>query len=608
MIRNGANILHAIFSPGGSLILFFILVASCAKVSSPTGGPRDKKPPVVIKTEPINGQTNFHGKKISITFDEFVVLDKITDKFMVSPPMSKRPDISIKGKNVVIEYEDDLKDSTTYTLYFQDAIRDLNESNPIDNYQFVFSTGSVLDSLSVTGNVLSAFSLDPPENALVLLYGNKADSAFSKALPDYITKTDKTGYFRINNIKEGYYRLYALVDADNSKNFNLPDEEIAFLDTIIHISPANNFIPELPDTLKPVPADKKTADTIALQGEYKLILFKPENKTRYLTGSTRTMQYKLIYTLSLPPDTIGFDFSIPGVDPNSYFIEKSRYGDTIKVWLTDSTVYSQAQLKTLIGYPFTDSTGNTVRKQDTVALRFVEPRAPRGKTRVNPLKVSSVLSTGPLKPGQDVWFTSNTPLRDPDTSKIHVYEIREKDTIPFPYRIIRDERNSCRLALQSRFIQKKEYLFIADRGAFGNLYGETSDSTGARITVRNDETFSRLKVMLSSFQGDNIIQLLDDKDKILREIKASEKGIAQFNLLDKGVYRLRVIYDLNGDGKWTTGDFAAGRQPEPVSFYPRNINLPENNWADQDWDIGERNVKKVKNSTGPGFSAGPGRK
>jgi len=187
-----------------------ILVASCAKVSSPSGGPKDKEPPRIVKSEPVSGQTNFRDNKITITFNEFVVLDKITEKFMVSPPLKKKPVINVRGKKVILEYDEELKDSTTYTFYFQDAIRDLNESNAIDNYQFVISTGNVVDSLSVTGNVLSAYTLDPPENTLVMLYKDHADSAFIKSIPDYITKISKTGYFRIDNIKEGTYRLYAL--------------------------------------------------------------------------------------------------------------------------------------------------------------------------------------------------------------------------------------------------------------------------------------------------------------------------------------------------------------------------------------------------------------
>jgi len=585
----------------------FILVASCAKVSSPSGGLKDKEPPRIVKSEPVSGQTNFRDKKITVTFDEFVVLDKITEKFMVSPPLKEKPVINVRGKSIILEYDEELKDSTTYTFYFQDAIRDLNESNAIDNYQFVISTGNVVDSLSVTGNVFSAYTLDPPENTLVMLYKDPADSAFITSIPDYITKASKTGYFRIDNIKEGIYRLYAIQDNDNSKNFNLPNEAIAYMDTLIEVSSARNYIPPLPDSLKIKPADKTIADTIVLKGDYKLILFEPEKKMRYLTGSSRSSQYKLLYSLSLPPDTNDFEIIIPGAGRDSYFIEKNRNGDTTLVWLTDSSLYSQQQLSTIATYPFTDSLGNTIQKQDTILMRFLVSKPARGKVKPAPFRVTSSLTAGALKPGQNIAFTSTTPFRAPDTSRIRIYELKEKEKITVPYRIEKDKENPCRLIMHAELLQKRNYLFIADSAAFGNLYGGQADSTGTKFIVRNNETFSKLKLNINNFEGNRIIQLLNEQDKILREVQAGKDGTTEFSLLDKGKYKIRVIYDINGDGKWTTGDFITGRQPEPVSFYPREIDLPENFWADQDWDIGEKNVKMVKSTPKAGSRTGPGR-
>ena len=588
-----------------TLFTSLILAASCAKVSSPSGGPKDKEPPVVVKSDPVNGQTNFRDKKITVTFNEFVTLDKISEKFMVSPPMEKKPLITIKGKSVVIEYDEELKDSTTYTFYFQDAIRDLNESNPIDNYQFVLSTGDVVDSLSVTGNVLSAYSLDPPENTLVMLYSNPSDTAVMKTLPDYITKSTKTGYFRIDNVREGSYRLFALKDVDNSKNFNLPDEEFAFIDTLIKVSPAKNYIPPVPDSLKAKPVDSKVADTIVLKGDSRLILFTHEKKMHYLTSSKRDMKYKLIYTLSLPPDTIGFNFSIPEATRDSYFIENSREGDTVIVWITDSSLYSQPLISSVVTYPFTDTLGNTVSKQDTILMRFLAPRATRVRAKPEPFRVISNLAGGSLKPGQNIIFTSQTPFRDPDTSRIRIFELKEKEKTVVPYKFEKERENSCRLVMNAEIAQKKNYLFIADSAAFGNIFGEKTDSTGAAFTVK--DIFSKLKLNINNFEGNRIIQLLNEQDKILREAKADKNGITEFALLDKGIYRIRIIYDINGDGEWTTGDFLTKRQPEPVSFYPREIDLPENFWADQDWDISEKNVKQVKSKPKAGSRTGPGR-
>ena len=306
--------------------LFFLIIA-CAKISAPTGGLRDKLPPEVIKSIPENGAKNFNEKRIAITFNEYVVLDNISEKFMVSPPMKKKPRVFIKGKSVNVEFEDELKDSTTYTFYFQDAIKDLNEGNIIENFQFVFSTGPVIDSLSITGYVYSAFNLEVPEKTQVLMYSEMADSAVVKHLPDYISRVDQNGYFRIDNARPGKYRLYALKDVDNSKNYNLAEEEFAFMNSAIEITPEKNFIPVVKDTTTLKKGIIKAPQPVIVNGEYQLILFEAQKNNHFLTKSSRDLKYQLIYTLSLPPDSMKFEFFIPGADVSTYFTERNKNND-----------------------------------------------------------------------------------------------------------------------------------------------------------------------------------------------------------------------------------------------------------------------------------------
>ncbi|MGD0340111.1 MAG: Ig-like domain-containing domain [Bacteroidales bacterium] len=584
-------------------IILLILIAGCAKVSSPTGGPRDREPPVVVKSSPANGAKNFKGNEVSVTFNEFVVLENINDKFMVSPPMKKKPKIFLRGKSVNIQYSEALRDSTTYTFNFQDAIRDLNEGNVLDNYQFVFSTGPVLDSLSVTGNVYSALSLDPPEETLVLLYSRLYDSAVVKRLPDYISRVKKNGYFRIDNVKAGKYRLYALKDADNSKNFNLPDEQFAFLNDTIAVSSPKDYLPVVRDTIKTKPLSVKMADTVVMKGKYKLILFQPPKTAHYLTSSSRSLPYKLTYTLSLPPDSAGFGFSIPGTSPGSYYIERNKNNDSILVWLTDTSLYNKPQIKTLVRYPFTDTTGKVIQKHDTILMRFLVARATRARPKKQPYSVTSNLFTGALHPGQQITLLSQTPFGTPDTSKIRLYEGSGTSRIKIPFAFIPDTANSCRMIMKTHLIQGNNYMFIANSGAFRNIYGDVSDSAGYRITIRKEDTFGKLTFNIKNYEGNRIIQLLSRDEKIVREIRMAKDGKVEFPYLDRGQYRVRVIYDLNGDGKWTTGDFNKRRQPEPVSFYQKEIEVKENWEIIEDWDIGEQNIKKVKSAS----SVSPGR-
>jgi uncharacterized protein (DUF2141 family) len=578
-------------------LIILIIIAGCAKVSAPSGGPRDRVPPVVIKSYPVSGAKNFKGDEVTITFDEFVTLDKINEKFMVSPPMKKKPKIFLRGKSVIVQYEDALSDSTTYTFNFQDAIRDLNENNVLNNYQFVFSTGPVIDSLSVTGNVYAALKLDPPEETLVLLYNELNDSAVVKHIPAYISRVNKSGYFRIDNVKAGRYRLYALKDDDNSKNFNLPDEQFAFLTDTIEVSSPKDYLPVIKDTTKTTIASVTKADTVVMQGQYKLILFQPPKTAHYLTSSSRSQAYKLEYSLSLPPDSAGFSFSIPGTKPDSYYVERSRNNDSILVWLTDSSLYAQSEITTLVRYPFTDSTKNVIQKQDTIHMRFMMPKSTRSRIKKLPFSVTSSLFTGSLRPGQQIILQSRTPLGTPDTSKIRLYEGSGTTRIKIPFTFMRDTANSCKMLMITRLVEGKNYTFITDSGAFRNIYGDVSDSLGYRTTVRNNETFGKLTINVKNYEGNRIIQLLTREDKLVRETKMTKDGKVEFPYLDQGKYRLRVIYDINGDGKWTTGNFKSRLQPEPASFYPHEIDVKENWFETQDWDIGKQNVKKLKTTT-----------
>jgi len=154
-------------------ILILFISAGCAKQSTPTGGPRDEDPPVVVREEPPNGTTFFNGNSFEVTFDEFIVLDNVQQKLLVSPPLQEQPEIKIRRKTLHVEFEEELNEDMTYTFYFQDAIKDLNESNAYDNFQYVFSTGATLDSLSVTGNIYNAFDLNPGQEILVMLFHPK---------------------------------------------------------------------------------------------------------------------------------------------------------------------------------------------------------------------------------------------------------------------------------------------------------------------------------------------------------------------------------------------------------------------------------------------------
>src|ERR1035437_6918046 len=203
-----------------------MVLHSCAKPGVPSGGAKDITPPVVVESSPEKDATKFEGNKIEIKFNKFVQLKDLNKAFVISPPMKKKPEVVIRGKSMIVRFLEDLKPNTTYRLYFGDAIVDLHESNPLRNYDFVFSTGDYVDSLSLRGRVLNAFDNMPNKDGIfVMLYNKFQDSIPRKQLPMYITKASSEGWFTITNIKPDSFMVFALKDLNQNYRFDNPRSE-----------------------------------------------------------------------------------------------------------------------------------------------------------------------------------------------------------------------------------------------------------------------------------------------------------------------------------------------------------------------------------------------
>ena len=570
--------------------VMFAVILGCARQAAPTGGPKDITPPRVVKSNPPDKSTMFKGKRVVITFNEFIALDKITDNFIISPPLSKKPDIVANRNNLEIDFKEKLKDSVTYTLYFQDAVRDLNEGNPFYNYQFVFSTGNTIDSLSLTGNIFNASNLEIPANAIILLYRNLTDSAAARKMPDYVTFPDKNGGFRVNNIMAGKYRLYALQDKNNNKRFDLSDEGFAFLGNIIEVTKEKNYlpVPVVRDTSKVKGARKKPPELPVKDGQYKLFLFTAEKKNHYLTSSDRKNAQLLSFTLSLPAGPADFRLYIPDATEKSYFIEKNQTNDTIMVWITDSLLYSKSQLKTIVSYPFTDTTGITKTKIDTINMIFNQPRQTRAskpRESQNKFTYRTDIPSAGMTAGRTILFFSETPFRAPDTSKIHLYLVDKKVKINVPYTLRKDSVSTRKYLFNAKLREGDTYLIVADRASFGNIYGAISDSAGIKFSVRNSDSFCKLTLNITDVTGNILIQLLDTRETIISQKEIHKDGKIVFSMLEPVKYRLRAVNDLNRDGKWTTGDFWLKQQPEPVTYLKTDIEMKANFDSDQDWSL-----------------------
>jgi len=579
-------------------VMFFIL--SCAKISSPTGGPKDLDPPVILKSQPENGTVMFTGKSFTVTFSEYVILDKITEKFMVSPPVKTKPVVRLKGKNLLVSWEDKLSDSTTYTFYFQDAIRDNNENNPIPNFQYVFSTGPVLDSLSLSGNVFGAFDLEVVPDALVTMYSNLSDTAPARLLPAYISKPDASGGFMINNIKPGHYRLYAVRDLNGNKLYDLDDETFAFSDSIIDITPETNFN-ITPDTIKYIPANatETTKADIFTFGTHRLYAFIRELKKQYLKYTERKSSGSVGFGLALPSDSGQVSIVLTGAAPDSWFMENNARRDTFMVWITSPEMYDRDTIQALLTYPFTDSTKTLIQKTDTIIFRFRKPEPPRaGAKKIPALSLATNVGTK-IKPGTMPAFTAPAPLKEPDTSRMILMQIVDTVKTRIRAEFIKDSTNSRRILMKTPLKAGGIYTLLCLRGAFTDIYGNATDSTFYKINVGIPEDYGSVASKISGYEGDVIIQLLDNKEKVLKEAFIKSPGQVKFELIDKGRYRLKAIYDIDSNKRWTTGDFSLKRNPEPVSYYPGELDVKINWDLEQDWDLSVMYSKDLSLRTKP---------
>ncbi|HEV2833597.1 MAG TPA: Ig-like domain-containing domain [Hanamia sp.] len=199
------------------LYLVTVMGSGCAQIGSPTGGFRDSLPPVLLNSNPPNNSIHFKGNRVTLTFDEYVHLDKLQENLLVSPTPKINPNIDYKLKQVTIKIRDTLQPNTTYSLQLGNAIQDINENNPYPNFTYVFSTGSYIDSLTLSGNVELAETGKTDSTLLVFLYNDLTDSAVYKKKPKYITRVNGQGNFEFKNLAEGTYNVFALKDESGQK-------------------------------------------------------------------------------------------------------------------------------------------------------------------------------------------------------------------------------------------------------------------------------------------------------------------------------------------------------------------------------------------------------
>lgn len=575
-------------------------VFSCANKGYPEGGPKDVTPPHVLEERPVSYTRNFDKKSINIYFDEYVQLKNINDKFIISPPQAKKPKVRERGKYIMVEFEDTLRPGTTYSLDFADAIVDYNEGNPLGYYRYVFSTGDVIDSLELAGNVVDAETNEPVLGAFVFLYKNQADSVPVREIPDYVARTDSSGFFRLTNIGEADYKMITIIDDNRDYKYTPEAEQIGFIDSAVR--PLVMSLSRT-DTLN---GDSIVTRSYTAYGPNNLYLrIFPEEVTQlYMTDESRKQRELLSFIFSIPGRN---DFQIEWLDsiePASWYVkEQSVREDSIQLWITDSNVYKRDTLRFRLSYLRTDSLNRHMPYSDTVKLVYKDrKKADRpGRRKEEPekpvmdlLKINTSLSAE-QDLNRGISFEFDKPLTGKGLDSIKLLE--KVDTVyqPVKYKMVRDSIKIRQYYLTTEWKPEGEYLLQLDSARITDIYGRHNDKIEKKFKVRSQEAYGRIHLSVAGVEGPVLIQLYKPDNKkaengrklfsVLAEKKITQDGEVTFDFLAAGKYRIRAILDTNGNGKWDTGLYLKGIQPEDIVYLPAEINVRQNFDIEQEFNL-----------------------
>jgi len=583
-----------------SSLFYLIFYTSCANIGSPTGGVKDSIPPVVVKTVPGLRSTNYKGSDVRFTFDEFIIPDGISEKLVISPPMKKKPIIKMKGKTLIVEFTEDLRKESTYSLDFKDGVADNNEKNPIENFRFSFSTGARFDSLRIAGFVKNALNQEPVEKALVLLHRQNDYTSFIDSIPDYIGTTNKEGFFTIDNVAPGEYRLYALMDADNSLTYNSKSELIAFADSIL--IPSASYVARTDTIVKGLDTLVVTGHVDYLPEPQYLMMFEEEKFDQYLDNSKRTQANKCDFYFA---ESLSDSFHISLLKPKPMndwsFIESNLKRDSITVWLTDTIISKSDSLKFELKYEVLDSLQQLVVKRDTIEMIYTPPKLPKVKRKKNevPLTPTINLATNINPSAHDIYqriqIEAPEPLSSFDLGKIRLYSMIDTVKTKIPIVVQKDTNSIRKFYIEHHWEPNSNYLFQIDSAAARNIYGHPSNKIDMKFRTQKEDYYGKIFLTISGLSGPAIVQLLaNNKDeKVLQKIQVIGDGKIEFPYLKPEKYKIRLILDSNKNGKWDTGYLADDIQPEKVVYYPKIIKVRSNFEYKEDWKIDYKpNYKK----------------
>lgn len=583
-----------------------LLLAACASIGRPEGGPRDMTPPVVVSSTPAPGSVNVSNGRIDIVFDENITLDDPMNKIVVSPPQKKQAQISSNGRRVRITLRDTLRDSTTYTVDLADAVRDLNEGNILDGLAIDFSTGPSIDTLMISGIVFEGRTLEPAQGMIVGVYSTPvADTALTTLPMDRITKTNALGRFTIRNLKPGSYRVFAINDLNHDFHWDR-SEDIAFLDR--DISPSTMAV-EVTDTFTDAAGNDSLVTRPAtrfLPDDILLTWFNENYKPLYLVKHERPDARRLTLEMSTHSDSLPqltlLNTVRAGARLDREAVLQSSPGlDSLTYWLRDTTLIGSDTLKIAARYLHTDTLDNITFTTDTLTFALRQPKKKKKRDEetdsVPKLEFVNIgiSSRQPQDLNIPLLFETSAPTASIDSAGFRIEVLVDSVWMPVAARIPSppDSLQPMRLLTEMTWKPKTKYRVTIDSLAVTDIYGNHNRPFVQEVSTHAIEDYAALFFNISDLGPDSAIVELLSSDKPVR-LEPVRNGVATFEYVTPGAYYARLFIDRNQNGRWDTGSVADTVQPEDVFYFSKKLNLKKNWDVEQQWNIYETPVDLQK--------------
>ena len=554
---------------GCLLPLFF---PSCANTTqAPSGGKKDTIPPYIIDIKPLPGVVGvpLTGASFVFTFSEYVTI-KTPANIFLSPPQKRMPKSRLRGRNLIVSFEEPLQPNTTYTLSFTDAIADANEGNLFAGYTYVFSTGEQIDSMMMTGTVVNCNTLAPVKGATVVLYKDHRDSAIYQGPPYAATKTDDWGFFVLPYIQDTLYRLYAIKDANTDNLYDPETEQVAFIDSLLRpVMVAGDTVREM---LKYDMLD--TVRCLARRSEHELKLFREKPSKQYLVNRIRTAERSAYLTFHAPGAWID-SLWIRGYRDDQLISQFNILQDSLELWI-NSRRAAPDTMRIYVNYRKTDSLGRLMPDQEIVKLPMTRENRTYSKSTRRDIKHDDTTCVFTFKAepenveqeGFILEFRNPIISEQFDSVQFRIINTRQRESRG-EFTVEQDSLNLRRYILRPKeeLVRGFEYSMKLPYRAFRDINGFYSDSALVKVSLPTDESLSTLELEISGVDRKVIVELLGEKrDRVLRTYVTDKDGTLRFPYLKAGRYSVRITEDGNRNNIVDTGSLPEHRQPESVVF------------------------------------------